>query len=75
MSTIKVSAGERYFDRRRGEDLTVLDADPRLNQVLIEADGGAQEIHLLSDFLARLRSGRIVLVADAKPPKGTDEES
>lgn len=52
----------------------ILDADPRLDQVLIETDGGAQEIHKLSDFLTSLRNGRIVGVDDVRPPKGTDEE-
>jgi len=74
MNTIRVSAGERYYDRPRDEELTVLDAAPRLDQILLETEGGVQEIRPLRDFLTGLRTGRIVLVEETRPPKGSDEE-
>lgn len=71
MSNIKVSPGERYYDRQHDEDLTALDASPQLDQLLIETEGGVQEIRLLSDFLKRLCCGDIVEVEVALPPKSS----
>ena len=67
MSAIRISPGERYYDRQHDEELTALDASPRLDQLLIETEGGTQEIRPLSDFLKHLCSGDIVVIEAALP--------
>ena len=67
-SPIKVRPGERYYDRQQDEELTVLDASPQLDQLLIEAEGGGQEIRSLGNLLKRLSGGDIVVV-DATLPR------
>ncbi len=74
MSTLTVSPGERYYDRMRDEELLVLDALPRLNQILIEIEGSVQEIRPLGKFLASLRRGRIVSIEESRPAKESDGE-